>query len=480
MAFVNNTMIIRRELIIRMVKLFKEDRIYQEIDRIPIEISKRVGDATDRCCKHKQRAVAKYKIMALLGFGLEEETDELTPLSEYMDKSLNGGFVPSRFLTVVDEACTSCVKSNYIVTNLCKGCIAHPCELNCPKKAISRNSHGKAEIDPDKCVNCGICKELCPYHSIVYMPIPCEEACPVNAIRKDENGIERIDQDTCILCGKCINACPFGSVNETTQLFKLMDEIKRGEKITAIVAPSVSGQFSSDDTLVFGTIKALGFDKVINVALGAGFTSEKETEELIERQRDGDPFMTSSCCPSWMMAVNKAIPEIKPFVSHTPSPMELTARWVREHQPKNKIVFVGPCVAKRKEGQDSENVDYVITFEELVCWMDGWGVSIGDTDAYTDDIPYDILSQGYAKAGGVGEAIKSLNPEVETQLIDGLDKKSIRLLKSYAQSAKKPSGFVEVMACKGGCLNGCSAFQFPNEALRNFNRKILEENPDAL
>ena len=471
MAFVNNTMIIRRELITRMVKLFKEDQIFQLIDRIPIEISKRAGDATDRCCKYKQRAVAKYKIMALLGFGLEEETDELTPLSEYMAQALSGNHTPSRFLTVVDEACTSCVKSNYIVTNLCKGCIAHPCELNCPKKAITRNSQGKAEINPDKCVSCGICKELCPYHSIVYMPIPCEEVCPVNAIRKDDKGIEYIDQEKCILCGKCINACPFGSINETTQLFTLMNEIKRGVKYTALVAPSVSGQFSSSDALVFGAIKALGFDQVVNVALGADMTTAKEGEELKERLLNGDPFMTSSCCPSWMMATEKAIPEIKPFVSHTPSPMELTAQWAKKNRPENGIVFVGPCVAKRKEGQDSEFIDYVITFEELVCWMDGWGVSIGDTDEYNSETSSNRFSHGYAKAGGVCEAIKSLDSGVETQLVDGLDKKSLRLLKSYATSANTPTGFVEVMACKGGCLSGCSASQFPNEALKNFNKK---------
>lgn len=471
MAFVNNTMIIRRELITRMVKLFKEDLIFQQIDRIPIEISKRAGDASDRCCKHKQRAVAKYKIMALLGFGLEEETDELTPLSDYMDKSLNGDFTPSRLLTVVDEACTSCVKSNYIVTNLCKGCIAHPCELNCPKKAITRNSQGKAEIDPDKCVNCGICKELCPYHSIVYMPIPCEEVCPVNAIHKDKNGIEHIDQEKCILCGKCINACPFGSINETTQLFKVMDEIKQGQKFTAIVAPSISGQFASSDALVFGAIKALGFDQVVNVALGADFTTVSEGEELQERMLNGDPFMTSSCCPSWILATEKAIPEIKPFVSHTPSPMELTAQWAKKNDPQNKIVFIGPCVAKRKEGQDSEFIDFVITFEELVCWMDGWGISIGDTDEYISETSNNQLSHGYAKVGGVCEAIKAIDPSAETQFVDGLDKKSIRLLKSYAISEKKPTGFVEVMACKGGCLSGCSAFQFSNEALKNFNLK---------
>ena len=193
MAFVNNTMIIRRDLMSKLVKLYKEGTLVSEIDRLPITMSPKNAMARGRCCIHKERAVLKYKMLPILGYSIDEEEDELTPLSVYAQKALERKEPKKSILTVVDEACTACVKTNYVVTNLCKGCVARSCYMNCPKDAISFMDNGQAHINHNKCINCGICKEACPYHSIVYIPIPCEEACPVKAIQKDENGIEHID-----------------------------------------------------------------------------------------------------------------------------------------------------------------------------------------------------------------------------------------------------------------------------------------------
>lgn len=475
MAFVNNAMIIRRELLKHLSAQFLEKSFDKKIDRVPLEISKLVTQSSDRCCIHKIRAVAKYKLMGILGFGTEEETDELMSLKEYLEMHLDESFTAARFLTVVDEACSSCVKVNYIVTNLCKGCIARPCEFNCPKGAIFRNNNGQAEIQSEKCASCGICKEVCPYHSIIYMPVPCEESCPVGAIRKDENGKEKIDQNKCILCGKCVNACPFGSIMETTQLLRIMSDIEKGDKLIAMVAPSIAGQFSSSEENIVGALKMAGFAKVVNVAVGATQTTQDETEELKDFISDGVPFMTSSCCPSWTLAAQKHLPEIKPYISHTPSPMHYTAKLCKEKWPDHKTVFIGPCIAKRSEGKKNPFVDYVLTFEELGAWFSGWHIIPEKVESAEFDLDSTIESKRYALAGGVSNAIKGVYPEAQTFLVDGLDKKALRLLKGYVIKKQAPAKFVEVMSCQGGCIAGPSSQCFPKEGIKNFNAKYTVE-----
>jgi [FeFe] hydrogenase (group B1/B3) len=470
MAFVNNVMIIRRDLLTRMAELYKEGSLLEKIDRIPIEIVKRLN-GSERCCKHKARAVVKYKVMAVLGFGSRDEQDELDTLSYYAGQVMHQGYKPGRFLTVVDEACTSCVKANYIVTNLCKGCIAQPCMNNCPKKAITRSESGKALIDPEKCVNCGICKELCPYHSIVYMPVPCEESCPVGAISKDEQGVEQIDRDKCILCGKCINACPFGSIMESTDLFDIMKLLLSGNPVNALIAPSVFGQFSVPPGAMLDALYKLGFTRVLEVAEGAAITTRNEAAELTHRLENGQPFMTTSCCPSWVMSAQKHIPDMVPFISTTLSPMAYTAMKSKEQDPGVPVVFIGPCVAKRKEGYDNPDVDWVMTFEELACLLNGWNIPIMECEQLPMDPHVDMESRNYCQSGGVAGAVNNhLAVKVNTNIINGIGKKQLRILSSMAKTKQSEAQFIEIMSCEGGCLAGPCSHEFPNDARRFYTR----------
>ena len=454
MAYVKNTMIIRRDLLSRFAKLVKEQRLFDDIDRIPTEMSPREKSAKRRCCVYKERAIIKYKMMPILGFTVDEEEDELTSLSTYTLQAYLRKEPRTKILTVVDEACTSCVKANYTVTNLCKGCEASPCSMNCPKDAISFDNNGKAHIDPSKCVNCGICQKACPYHSIVYVPVPCEEVCPVGAIKKDENGIERIDDDKCIYCGKCMNACPFGSIYEVSHLIDVFKNIQKGKKVIAIPAPAVMGQYKESTGKVVTAIKKLGFHDVVEVAEGALITTTNEANELKEKLEEGQKFMTTSCCPAYVQAVKKHIPAIAPFVSHTKSPMYYTAEIVKQQHPDAKVVFIGPCVAKRKEAIDDPNVDFVMTFEELDCFFHGYEINVADCE----ETPLKGISKwarGYAESGGVTAAVvaEGLEMDIKAVPINGIDKKSIKLFNVYAKG-KVPGNFLEVMACEGGCIAG--------------------------
>lgn len=473
MAFVNNTMIVRRDLMSRLIKLNKDGLLVAEIDRLPIIMSPKSAQARGRCCIHKERAVLKYKMLPILGFSIEEEEDELVPLSFYAEKALERRTLKKKILTVVDEACTACVKTNYIVTNLCKGCVGRPCYMNCPKDAITFLENGQAHINHSKCINCGICKEACPYHSIVYIPIPCEEVCPVKAIQKDENGIEHIDETKCIYCGKCINACPFGSIYEVSQLFDILSDIKRGEKLVAIMAPSIQSQFSNSIQEISEAICQIGFVEAIEVAYGAMETTQREGTELQERLDSGQPFMTTSCCPSYIELVNKHLVDMKPFVSHTKSPMYYTAEMAKAKYPDAKIVFIGPCVGKRKEIADTDIVDYMLTFEEIDTLFSGLSIEMQEVDNSTKCAP--MPGRGFARAGGVISAIAEIFPllDIKPIQVSNLNKKNINLLKAYSKG-KAPGNFIEVMACEGGCISGpCGKVDF-GQAQKIFKKAMSE------
>jgi [FeFe] hydrogenase (group B1/B3) len=474
MAFVNNTMIVRRDLMARLIKLHKDGTLIDEIDRMPILMSPKNALSRGRCCIYKERAVLKYKMLPILGYRIDEEEDELTPLSIYAQKALKRQETQKTILTVVDEACTACVKTNYVVTNLCKGCVGRPCFMNCPKDAITFMENGQAHINHSKCINCGICKEACPYHSIVYIPIPCEEVCPVKAIQKDENGIEHIDESKCIFCGKCINACPFGSIYEISQLFDILPALKKGDKFVAIIAPSIRSQFNNSITQITEAICKIGFIEAIEVAYGAMETTRLEGAELNEKLEEGQQFMTTSCCPSYVELVEKHLHEMKPYVSHTKSPMYYTAEMAKAKYPDAKIVFIGPCVAKRKEVADNEMIDYMLTFEELDTLFTGLSIVLPEMDNNADSAPFS--GRGFARAGGVISAVAEMYPNVGIKpvQVSNLNKKNIGLLRAYAKG-KSPGNFIEVMACEGGCISGpCAKIDY-SQAAKLFKKAMGDD-----
>ncbi len=464
MSYTNHAMLIRRELVTQLGKLFLEDRVAEEIDRIPINMRPRNG-FNSRCCVYKDRAVLKYKMMALLGFNIQDEEDELKPLSAYYNEAKKRTRVSSRILTVVDEACTQCVKVNYEVTNLCRGCVGRPCVLNCPKDAITL-INGKAVIDHAKCINCGKCQKACPYSAIIYQPIPCETACPVGAISKNEKGVEHIDKDKCIHCGKCVTSCPFGAIVEKTHLVEIFEMLKQGKRLIALPAPSIIGQFKTDYNKIRAAIKALGFADIYEVAKGANETTANETAEFLEKMEEGQAFMTTSCCPAYVQTVDKHVPELKPFVSHTKTPMHYAAKAVKEKDPEAIVVFLGPCTAKRSEAFYDDYVDYTLSFEVFAALLEAKEIDICSLNG--DDLKLDIQAHGFGfgKVGGVSQSIRESLPEgaeFDHAVVDGIDKAQVKLFKTYAKG-KHPAKFIEVMSCEGGCVGGPNVILNPKVA----------------
>ena len=281
----------------------------------------------------------------------------------------------------------------------------------------------------------------------------------MGAITKDEFGVEHIDEQKCIYCGKCMNSCPFGAIFEISQVFDILKAIKNGEKVIAMVAPAVLSQYNVPIEQVYGAIKAVGFADVIEVAQGAMVTTQKETAEFVERLEEGAPFMTTSCCPSYIEMAEKHAPELKKYISTTRSPMYYTAEIVRKKNPDAKVVFVGPCIAKRKEARRDDMVDFVMTFEELHAIFKGMGIEMSEENAH--NIPFRSIrtAHGFAQNGGVTAAVKAHvagTIDFKSLQVANLTKKNVALLKAYAKTSKAPAQFIEVMACEGGCISGPS------------------------
>lgn len=395
---------------------------------------------TLRCCVYKERAI----------------------LAERVQLAVGGDKANPNVIEVIDIACDECPFDGYEVTDACRGCIAHHCMDACRKNAIYIDRQ-KAQIDKDKCVECGMCAKACPYSAIVNRKRPCVTACKVKAISMDEETkAAKIDNDKCISCGACVYMCPFGAISEKSFILNVIDLIRKSEnnekyKIYAVVAPSISSQFTYA-TLgqVITGIRKLGFFATVEAALGADLTSYAEARELSEKG-----FLTSSCCPAFVRYVEGQFPTLKEHISHNLSPMAMIAKYMKEQEPDCKIVFIGPCTAKKMEFQKpsvSPYIDCVITFEELQALFDSRDL---DLTQY-EETPLDNASyfgRIFARSGGLADAVAEAlkeqgitDFELKPVVCDGIEQCRTALLKASKNLLKE--NFIEGMACFGGCIGG--------------------------
>ncbi|MGP1587553.1 MAG: monomeric [FeFe] hydrogenase [Treponemataceae bacterium] len=475
----NNASHIKREILIRIAKLQLSNNLEDGVHFIPRQMVPRDSEPV-RCCIFHDRELIRQRIIARLGHSIEDYDEERT-LADYAKEALNREKPTWPMLTVLNEACNSCVKTHYMVTNACQSCLARPCIMNCGKKAVSIE-RGRAHIDEEKCVNCGLCMQNCPYHAIIKIPVPCEEACPVNAISKGEDGKEHVDYSKCIFCGNCMRECPFGAMMDKSQLVDVIKHIMNGKKVVAMYAPAIASQFRLEPGQLEAALMACGFSKVWEVAIGADITADKEAAEFTERMEKGDKMMTTSCCPAYVRAVNIHVPELSPCISDTRSPMHYTAELAKAEDPDCISVFIGPCLAKRREGMDDEFVDYVLSVEEMGAFFIAKEVEIGKVGAVTSKKIPTSSGRNFAVSGGVAEAvrIRLKNPEImKAAVINGLNKAGMKQLANYGkiqagtipQTPDTPN-IVEVMACEGGCVSGPSVITNPKIALVQLKKYV--------
>ena len=419
--------------------------------------------STMRCCVYKERAILAERIKLAMGVGKDAHS----------------------VIEVIDIACDECPAAGYEVTDSCRGCLAHRCEDVCKKGAISFDHNHVAHIDKSKCVECGMCAKVCPYSAIVNRKRPCQVACKVKAISINEDNAASIDRDKCISCGACVYQCPFGAITDKSYILNVIDIIKKSEnnsknKVYAMVAPSISSQFTYAKLgQVITGLKKLGFFTVIEAALGADMVAKEESKELSEKG-----FLTSSCCPAFVAYIKSEFPDLLPLVSHNPSPMAALAKYIKKTNEDAKVVFIGPCTAKKAEAQLDEvkpYVDAVLTFEELQALFDSRDI---DITALEEDVLDNASYFGriFARSGGLSDAVaqglkeQGISFELKAAACDGIEECRLALLKKRKNVLD--ANFIEGMACIGGCIGGagCLTHGEKNKAeVDKYGREALEK-----
>lgn len=398
------------------------------------------SEPTMRCCVYKERAI----------------------LTERVKIAMGGNSSNPNVIEVIDIACDECPIGGYEVTNACRGCIAHRCEDVCRFGAISFDHNQKAHIDKNKCVGCGRCSKVCPYSAITNNKRPCENSCKIKAISMSKTKVASIDNNKCISCGACVYQCPFGAIMDKSFILNVIDLIKKSNnnkkyKVYAVVAPSISSQFTYAKLgQVVSGIKKLGFFYVVEAALGADMVAYEESKELSEKG-----FLTSSCCPAFVEYIEKQFPELSKHVSHNLSPAATISKYIKETTPGAKVIFIGPCTAKKMEFQKEEvrpYIDSVITFEELQALFDSRDIDITELD---EDVLNNASYYGriFARSGGLADAVKQGLKEHNLESFeynpiscDGIEECRSALLKASKNILQ--NNFIEGMACSGGCIGG--------------------------
>ncbi len=422
---------------------------------------------------YRERQIASERVRLAMGLSLRPANRPVHVTSGMSKSNIADKYYEPPLMQVIPSACDKCPDNEYYVSDQCRNCVSHACVKVCPKGAVSI-VNGKSYIDQSKCIKCGKCKSACPYDAIAHHIRPCSSACGVKAISSDEYGRAHIDNDICVACGQCMSACPFGAIADKSQIYQLIKAIKNSDEVVAAVAPAIIGQFGPKVTpgKMKSALLKLGFKDVFEVAVGADVGCVAEAHHYVKSVTTGEiPFLFTSCCPAWAVLVKKQFPDLAPRVSEELTPMVATARSIKVNHPDARVVFIGPCAAKKLEASRRtvrSYVDFVITFEELAGMFDAKAINLEEIEELPVRIEATGAGRGYACAGGVAGAIekciKEYYPEtdVKIQHAEGLaDCKKILML---AKAGKLNGYMIEGMGCPGGCVAGVGTLIPPERA----------------
>ena len=399
--------------------------------------------AETRCCIHKERAVLMDRVHMAMGGNKENPN----------------------VIEVLYEACDECPAGGMMVTDVCRGCLMHSCKEVCPKDAITIVDH-RCTIDKTKCIECGKCAQACPYSAIIAQKRPCIKSCKVKAISINDEDKAEIDNAKCISCGACVVSCPFGAISDKSLVLDIIKMLKESEdntryRVYAVIAPAIVSQCRfGRASQVVSAIKKLGFHQVVEAAIGADITLYNEAREFKEKAGESEnPVMTTSCCPAFVRFVENNFPELKDAISTSVSPMVMAARLIKHSDPTAKVVFIGPCAAKKFEYTLEKThgmIDSVMSFEELQAFVDARGIDTTQCEDSTLDNA-SFYGRIFAKSGGIAQGVAYVAGKmgiegVKPVAMNGIDQCRQHL--TLLRAKKATANFFEGMACDGGCVGG--------------------------
>ena len=456
---------IRHQIFTEIARLAYEDRDPAQLEELPYKIVP--GEvASYRESIFLERAVVGERLRVAMGMSLRK-ISEHAPISQGVEASvIEEKYYEPPLINVIKFACNSCEEKRVLVTEGCQGCLEHPCMEVCPKGAISM-VNGKSHIDEEKCIKCGKCADACPYNAIIRQERPCAKACGMGAIGSDEYGRAEIDQDKCVSCGMCLVSCPFSAIVDKGQIYQTIMAIKSKIPVYAIVAPAVAGQFEGlKNTQIRSAFQTLGFTDIREVAIGADLCTIEEAKDFMDEVPQKLPFMATSCCPAWSMMAKKMFPKQADCISMALTPMVLTARLIKQKEPNCKIVFVGPCAAKKLEASRRtirSYVDFVLTFEEVAGMFDARGVDFAELPEGEPLARASADGRGFAASGGVAaavvKAVKRMDPSREVKIASADGLQNCKKMLQMAKAGKYNGYLLEGMACPGGCIAGAGTIQ---------------------
>ena len=452
---------IRKKVFTEVARMAYEGGDYSKAEDLPYVIVP--GDRPlHRESVFLERAIAGERVRLAMGLSIRPiQTRSL--MTEGMDAAaVAEQYYEPPLINIIPYACHACPTNQYKVSNYCQNCIAASCQKVCPKDAISFRNN-RSYIDLDKCIRCGECAKACPYNAIVHLERPCAAACGMDAIGSDEHGRATINQDKCVACGQCLVSCPFGAIVDKGQIFQVIQSILKGDKVIAIVAPAFIGQFGKHSTpgKFIAAMKELGFERIVEVAVGADMCTIEEAKDFLEKVPAEQNYMATSCCPAWHSMIYKMFPGEAKNISMTLTPMVFTARLMKKKYPGCKVVFVGPCAAKKLEAIRADirsDVDFVLTFEELQGMFEAKEINFETIEEMEDLNEGTAAGRGFAVSGGVAGAVEDVihmtNPDVEVKTARAEGLRDCRKLMTLAKAGKYNGYLLEGMACPGGCVAG--------------------------
>lgn len=478
---------IRRKVFTEVARLAYDGGDYSKVEDLPFVIVP--GDRPlHRESIFLERAIAGERIRLAMGLSLRPVQCR-TLMTDGMDQAaIAEQYYEPPLINIISYACHACPSRQYRVTESCQNCLAASCQQVCPRNAVSF-VNGKSHIDRDKCIKCGKCAQACPYHAILYLERPCQAACGMDAIDSDSQGRAIIDQSRCVACGQCLVNCPFGAIVDKGQIFQVISSILRGDQVIAIVAPAFVGQFGREATPEKFTtaMKRLGFDRVVEVAVGADICTVEEAKDFMEKVPSQQSFMATSCCPAWHAMAQKLFPAQAKNISMTLTPMVFTARLQKKEHPGCKVVFIGPCAAKKLEAirQDiRSDVDFVLTFEELMGMFDAKEIdfsALAEGEALNEGT---AAGRAFAVSGGVARAvadvIRQTHPQAQVKTAGAQGLRECRKLLQLAKAGKYDGYLLEGMACPGGCVAGAGTLLSVEQAcaaVERYRKEAAQSSP---